>query len=79
MKFAHKLSNISGGNRLVSVTEHNGKALVKVTDIPASHHKSFNIPFKDFVSLLESSHEKYLTDVARSREASTKVLRGETE
>ena len=77
MQIAHKLSNISGGNRLVSVAHHNGKALVKVTDIPKEHHKAFNIPFKEFVSLLEGSHEKYLKDVATSRDVASSVLRGE--
>ncbi|UZT50222.1 hypothetical protein [Enterobacter phage 02_vB_Eclo_IJM] len=34
MKFAHKITNVAGGNKLVTVSEHNGHALVKVTIIP---------------------------------------------
>ena len=78
MKFAHKLTNVDGGNKLVTVTYHNGKALVKVTHIPTELAKSYNMKFKDFVKLVESSHEKYLHDVARSIDVSRSVLRGET-
>ncbi|WKV24208.1 hypothetical protein LET1_00007 [Pectobacterium phage LET1] len=79
LQFAHKLSSVDGGNKLVTVTQHNGKALVKVTHIPTKLAKSYNIGFKDFVKLVESSHEKYLYDVARSIDVSRSVLRGETE
>lgn len=29
MKFAHKITNVAGGNKLVTVSEHNGQALVQ--------------------------------------------------
>lgn len=66
---AHKWSNIKGGNRLVSVTEHKGKALVKVTEVPAAQHKEFNLGIKEFTKLVESSNEKYLCDAIRRMEA----------
>ncbi|UZT50030.1 hypothetical protein [Enterobacter phage 01_vB_Eclo_IJM] len=39
MKFAHKITNVAGGNKLVTVSEHNGHALVKVTIIPTGKAK----------------------------------------
>lgn len=34
MKFAHKHTGVNGGTQIVTVTEHNGKGLVKTTVIP---------------------------------------------
>ena len=60
MKFAHKHTGIKGGTQIVTVTEHNGKGLVKTTVIPTEMSKQLNVPFKTLVYLVESNHEKYL-------------------
>ncbi len=62
MKFAHKQAGVNGGTQIVTVTEHNGKGLVKTTVIPTEMSKQLNVPFKTLVHLVESSHEKYLKD-----------------
>lgn len=69
MKFAHKQTGVNGGTQIVTVTEHNGKGLVKITVIPTEHSKLFNLPFKQLVKLVESSNEKYLYDYIRKMEA----------
>lgn len=68
MKFAHKQTGIKGGTQIVTVTEHNGKGLVKTTIIPTEMSKELNIPFKTLVYLVESSHEKYLRDAVSKLE-----------
>ena len=64
MKFAHKSTNVEGGNKLVTVSEHNGKALVKVTLIPAGKAKQIGMTQKELESLVKLSHEKSLTEEA---------------
>ena len=46
MKFAHKQTGVNGGTQIVTVTEHNGKGLVKTTVIPTEMSKQLNVPFK---------------------------------
>lgn len=60
MKFAHKITNVTGGNKLVTVTEHNGKALCKVTFIPAGKAKQLGFTQKELVSHVECYHETQL-------------------
>ena len=60
MKFAHKMSNVPGGNKVVTVTEHNGKALVKVTLIPTEHAKQHKLTMKQLVKFIEKAHEQAL-------------------
>lgn len=64
MKFAHKVSNVNGGNRVVSVTVVNGKALTKVTDIPAGFSKRTRIPMKDLEQYIKQNHEVALREQA---------------
>ncbi|QEG09780.1 hypothetical protein CPT_Penshu1_009 [Escherichia phage Penshu1] len=52
----------------MTVTEHNGKGLVKTTVIPTEMSKQLNVPFKTLVYLVESSHEKYLKDAVTKLE-----------
>mgnify|MGYP001623001838 CR=1 FL=1 len=68
MKFAHKHTGVKGGTQIVTVTEYNGKGLVKTTIIPTEMSKQLNIPFKTLVYLVESSHEKYLKDAVTKLE-----------
>lgn len=68
MKYAHKHTGVNGGTRVVTVTEHNGKGLVKTTVIPTEMSKKLNVPFKTLVDLVESSHEKYLKDAVSKLE-----------
>ncbi|ALP47774.1 hypothetical protein BOW94_gp09 [Escherichia phage GA2A] len=60
MKFAHKITNVEGGNKLVTVTENNGKALVKMTMIPAGTAKRVGLTQKELVQNVQWSHEKSL-------------------
>lgn len=69
MKFAHKLTNVKGGNKLVTVTVAHGKALAKVSEIPTETSKRSNIPFKELVKNLEWHHEKLLKEEADKLEA----------
>lgn len=64
MKFAHKITNVAGGNKLVTVSEHSGKALVKVTFIPAGQAKHHGLTQKELVQYVQWSHEKGLTEEA---------------
>lgn len=64
MKFAHKITNVTGGNKLVTVSEHNGKALVKVTHIPAGKAKQNGLTQRELVKYVQWSHEKALTEEA---------------
>ena len=68
MKYAHKQTGVKGGTQIVTVTEHNGKGLVKTTVIPTEMSKQLNIPFKTLVDLVESSHEKFLKDAVTKLE-----------
>lgn len=68
MKFAHKQTGVNGGTQIVTVTEHNGKGLVKTTIIPTEMSKQLNVPFKALVYLVESGHEKYLKDAVTKLE-----------
>lgn len=64
MKFAHKQTGVKGGTQIVTVTEHNGKGLVKTTVIPAEMSKQLNVPFKWLVQQVEKAHEQALTEAA---------------
>lgn len=66
MKFAHKQTGVKGGTQIVTVTEHNGKGLVKTTVIPTEMSKKLNVPFKWLVRQVEQVHEQAL------KEATTK-------
>ena len=68
MKFAHKQTGVKGGTQIVTVTEHNGKGLVKTTVIPTEMSKELKIPFKTIVYLVESLHEKYLREAVSKLE-----------
>lgn len=64
MKFAHKQTGVKGGTQIVTVTEHNGKGLVKTTVIPTEMSKQLNVPFKWLVAQVERAHEQALTEAA---------------
>lgn len=64
MKFAHKQTGVKGGTQIVTVTEHNGKGLVKTTVIPTEMSKQINVPFKWLVHQVEKAHEQALTEAA---------------
>lgn len=64
MKFAHKQAGVVGGTQIVTVTEHNGKSLVKTTIIPTEMSKHLNVPFKWLVKQVEQTHEKALKEAA---------------
>lgn len=64
MKFAHKSTNVEGGNQLVTVSEHSGKALVKVTLIPTGKAKQLGMSQKQLERIVKLSHEKSLTEEA---------------
>lgn len=64
MRFAHKVTNVTGGNKLVTASEHNGKALVKVTHIPAGKAKQHGLTQKQLVQYVQWLHEKALTEEA---------------
>ena len=60
MKFAHKVSNVDGGNQVVTVTVANGKAQVKVSLIPTGKAKQLGIPQKQIVAQVKQHHEATL-------------------
>lgn len=64
MKFAHKQTGVKGGTQIVTVTEHNGKGLVKTTIIPTEMSKRLNVTFKWLVKLVEQTHEQALKEEA---------------
>lgn len=64
MKFAHKQTGVKGGTQIVTVTEHNGKGLVKTTVIPTEMSKKRNVPFKWLVKQVEEMHEQVLKEAA---------------
>ena len=64
MKFAHKQTGVKGGTQIVTVTEHNGKGLVKITVIPTEMSKQLNVQFKWLVKQVEKTHEKALKEAA---------------
>lgn len=64
MKFAHKQTGVKGGTQIVTVTEHNGKGLVKTTIIPTEMSKQLKVPFKWLVQQVEWAHEQALKEVA---------------
>lgn len=64
MKFAHKQTGVKGGTQIVTVTEHNGKGLVKTTVIPTEMSKQLNVPFKWLVKQVEQMHEQALKEAA---------------
>lgn len=64
MKFAHKQAGVKGGTQIVTVTEHNGKGLVKTTVIPTEMSKQLNVPFKWLVKRVEQTHEQVLKEAA---------------
>lgn len=63
MKFAHKQTGVKGGTQIVTVTEHNGKGLVKTTVIPTEMSKELNVPFKWLAKLVQERHESELREV----------------
>lgn len=63
MKFAHKQTGVNGGTQIVTVTQHNGKGLVKTTVIPTEMSKELNVPFKWLVKLVQERHESELREV----------------
>lgn len=64
MKFAHKQTGVKGGTQIVTVTEHNGKGLVKTTVIPTEMSKQLKVPFKWLVKQVEQTHEQVLKEAA---------------
>lgn len=64
MKFAHKQAGVNGGTQIVTVTEHNGKGMVKTTIIPTEMSKQLNVPFKWLVKQVEKMHEQFLKEEA---------------
>lgn len=72
MKFAHKQTGVKGGTQIVTVTEHNGKGLVKTTVIPTEMSKQLNVSFKWLVKQVEQVHEQALKEVAAIKEVATK-------
>lgn len=64
MKFAHKQTGVKGGTQIVTVTEHNGKGLVKTTVIPTEMSKQLNVQFKWLVKQVEMAHEQALKEAA---------------
>lgn len=64
MEFVHKQAGVVGGTQIVTVTEHNGKSLVKTTIIPTEMSKKLNVPFKWLVKQVEQTHEQVLKDAA---------------
>lgn len=64
MKFAHKHTGVKGGTQIVTVTEHNGKGLVKTTVIPTEMSKQLNVPFKWLVEQVKESHKQALKEAA---------------
>ena len=64
MKFVHKQTGVNGGTQIVTVTEHNGKGLVKTTFIPTEMSKRLNVTFKWLVNLVKQTHEQALKEEA---------------
>lgn len=64
MEFAHKQTGVKGGTQIVTVTEHNGKGLVKTTVIPTEMSKKLKVPFKWLVKQVEKTHEQALKEAA---------------
>lgn len=64
MQFAHKITNVAGGNKLVTVTEYSGKALVKMTLIPTGKAKQMGMTQKQLEAIVKLAHEKSLTEEA---------------
>lgn len=64
MKFVHKHTGVNGGTQIVTVSEHNGKGLVKTTVIPTEMSKRLKVPFKWLVQQVEQAHEKDLKEAA---------------
>lgn len=63
MNFVHKQTGVKGGTQIVTVTEHNGKCLVKTTVIPTEMSKHLNVKFKWLVKQVEQTHEQALKEV----------------
>lgn len=64
MKFAHKHTGVNGGTQIVTVTEYNGKGLVKTSIIPTEMSKHLNVSFKWLVKQVEQAHEQALKEEA---------------
>ena len=64
MKFVHKQTGVKGGTQIVTVTEHNGKGMVKTTVIPTEMSKQLNVKFKWLVKQVEQIHEQALKEAA---------------
>ena len=64
MQFAHRVSNVSGGKKVVTVTTVAGKGLVKVTMVPTGTAKAKGISRKELIQVIKWSHEKALREEA---------------
>lgn len=64
MQFAHRVSNVSGGNKVVTVTTVGGKGMVKVTMVPTGTAKAKGISQKALIILIQWSHERALREEA---------------
>lgn len=64
MQFAHRVSNVSGGNKVVTVTTVTGKGMVKVTMVPTGTAKAKGISHKELIQVIQWSHEKALREEA---------------
>lgn len=64
MQFAHRVSNVSGGNKVVTVTTVAGKGLVKVTMVPTGTAKAKGISQKELIQVIKWSNEKALREEA---------------
>lgn len=64
MKFAHKQTGVKGGTQIVTVTEDNGRGLVKTTVIPTEMSKQLDVSFKWLVQQVEKAHEQALAEAA---------------
>lgn len=65
MQIAHRVSNVSGGNKVVTVTTAAGKGMVKVTMVPTGTAKARGISQKELIQLIKWSHEKAIREEAR--------------
>ncbi len=64
MQFEHRVSNVPGGNKVVTVTMAAGKGLFKVTMVPTGTAKAKGISQKELIQVIQWSHEKALREEA---------------
>lgn len=60
MQFAHRVSNVPGGNKVVTVTMAAGKGMFKVTMVPTGTAKAKGISQKELIQAIQWAHEKAL-------------------